>query len=60
MVDEVLELCTLSSPEATGGDGDDTTAWYDEEASCASAGTAPPAKCKTEAYTMYIITGLIP
>lgn len=40
-VEEVLDLCVLSSWEEFGEDN--IAAWYDEEASWAKAGTAPPA-----------------
>lgn len=42
-VDEALDLWILSSCALEGGKGDETAAWYDEEASWANAGTVPPA-----------------
>uniref|UniRef100_A0A2P2KGL0 Uncharacterized protein n=1 Tax=Rhizophora mucronata TaxID=61149 RepID=A0A2P2KGL0_RHIMU len=38
---ELLVLCILS-PFEGGNEGDETAAWYEEDASWASAGTAPP------------------
>lgn len=46
--EDVLDLCILSSWEAGGIDVEERAAWYDEEASWARAGTAPPAESQVD------------
>lgn len=41
-VEEVLDLWIFSSSDVGGNEDDETTARYEEEASWAKAGTAPP------------------
>ena len=41
--DDAVDLCILWFSSACGGWDERTAAWYEDEASCASAGTVPPA-----------------